>query len=260
MPCSRRERGNLQEKDRPQPKAPAATRRRFLKKVAASATAAVTAAPLIVPHSVLGANAPSNRINLAVIGLGTRGLPDLKIFLKNEDVQVLALCDVNRASAGYRDETTVMGLEPALKVATDHYAARQRSGTFQGVDATGDFRQIIGRKDIDAVAVVTPDHWHAVMTIMAAEAGKDIYCQKPLTLTIEDGQDMIRAVRAHQRILQTGSQWRSNARVRFACELVRNGYIGQLRTIRTTISLNNKQDPGPAMDWERVLQLARGLR
>jgi predicted dehydrogenase len=222
------------------------TRRRFLKRVAT--TAAVAGAPLIVPRSVLGANAPSNRINLAVIGLGTRGLPDLKIFLKNEDVQVLALCDVNRASAGYRDETTVMGLEPALKVANDHYAARQRSGTFQGIDATDDFREIVGREDIDAVAVVTPDHWHAVMTIMAAEAGKDIYCQKPLTLTIQDGQEMIRAVRQHQRILQTGSQWRSNARVRHACELVRNGYIGQLKTIRTTISLNNKQCPGPG--WQ----------
>jgi len=231
-----------------QPKASAASRRGFLKTAAATATAAVTGAPLIVPHSVLGANAPSNRIHLAVIGLGTRGLPDLKVYLKNEDVQVLALCDVNRASAGYRDETTVMGLEPALKVATDHYAARQRSGTFHGVDSTGDFRQILDRKDIDAVAVVTPDHWHAVMTIMAAEAGKDIYCQKPLTLTIGDGQDMIRAVRKHQRILQTGSQWRSNARVRFACELVRNGYIGQLKTIRTTISLNNKQGPGPG--WQ----------
>ena len=94
----------------------------------------------------------------------------------------------------------------------------------------------------------TPDHWHAVMTVMAAKAGKDIFCQKPLTLTIGDGQDMIRAVRQHQRILQTGSQWRSNARVRFACELVRNGYIGQLKTIRTTISLNNKQGPGPG--WQ----------
>ncbi len=248
--CSR-DQSCSQSPDRTPPKPPNASRRGFLKRVATTAAVAgssMIGAPLIVPRTVLGANAPSNRINLAVIGLGTRGLPDMKVFLNNEDVQVVALCDVNRASAGYRDETTVMGLEPALKVATDHYAARQRSGSFQGVDATGDFREILERKDIDAVAVVVPDHWHAVMTIMAAEAGKDIFCQKPLTLTIQDGQEMIRAVRKNRRILQTGSQWRSNARVRHACELVRNGYIGQLQTIRTTISLNNKKDPGPG--WQ----------
>ena len=248
MPCNKRKQGHSQNRNRPQRKASAATRRRFLKRIAATTAGAITGAPLIVPRTVLGANAPSNRINMAVIGLGTRGIPDLKLFLKNEDVQVVALCDVNRASDGYRDETSVMGLEPALKIATDHYTARQRSGSFQGIDTTNDFREILARKDIDAVAIVTPDHWHAVMTIMAAEAGKDIFCQKPLTLTLQDGQEMIRAVRKHRRILQTGSQWRSNAKVRFACELVRNGYIGKLKTIRAVIELNNKKGPGPG--WQ----------
>ena len=214
--------------------------------------ASAAAAPLVLPQSVFGANAPSNRITIGVIGLGTRGMPDMNLFMKNDDVQVVALCDVNRGSKGYRDENALMGLEPALKLARDYYASRRGSGSFQGVDATHDFREIIHRDDIDAVAIVAPDHWHAVMTIMAAKAGKDIFCQKPLSLTVQDGQEMVEAVRRENRILQTGSQWRSNARVRFACELVRNGYIGQLKTIHATIALNNKQGPGPGWKPMRV--------
>lgn len=225
---------------------PLTSRRGFLKSAAAGG--ALAAAPLIVPASVFGANAPSNRIHLGVIGLGTRGLPDMRTFLRNEDVQMMAVCDVNRASNGYRNEVTVMGLDRGLEIANSHYAAQQKSGQFQGVDGYTDFREIIARDDIDAVAVVTPDHWHVVMTIMAAEAGKDIFCQKPLSLTIQDGKDMIDAVRTHDRILQTGSQWRSNAKVRFACELVRNGYIGKLKTIYATIPENNKPGPGPG--WQ----------
>jgi len=95
------------------------------------------------------------------------------------------------------------------------------------------------------VAVVTPDHWHRTMTVMAAKAGKDIFCQKPMTLTIGDGQAMIKAVRRHNRIFQTGSQYRSHPAARMACELVRNGRIGELKTIRTYIGLNNKTGPGP---------------
>ncbi len=225
-----------------------ASRRRFLKSTAASGFLA--AAPAIVPASVFGAKAPSNRIHMGVIGLGTRGIPDLRNFLRNDDVQVMAVCDVNRASDGYRDDVMVMGLEPGLEIANSYYATQQKSGRFQGVDGYTDFREIIGRDDIDAVAVVTPDHWHAVMTIMAAESGKDIFCQKPLTLTIQDGKDMIDAVRKHDRILQTGSQWRSNARVRFVCELVRNGYIGELKSIYATIPENNK--PGPGSGWQSM--------
>jgi len=218
-------------------------RRAFLKGVATAAVAA--GAPSIVPRSVFGARAPSNRINVGVIGLGTRGIPDMKLFMHNDDVQIRAICDVNTASKGYRDETAVMGREPGLKIVNDYYASKRRSGTFAGVDAVTDFREVIGRSDIDAVALVVPDQWHAPMTIMAAEAGQDIFCQKPLTLTIREGQEMIRAVRKHQRILQTGSQYRSNAAARRACELVLNGRIGELRTIRTYIALNNKTGPGP---------------
>ncbi len=215
-------------------------RRDFLK---AAATAAV--APLVVPNTVFGQNAPSNRINVGVMGLGTRGIPDMKLFMQHDDVQIRAICDVNTASDGYRDETTVMGREPALKLVNDYYGAKQRSGKYDGVKAFTDFREVLGRDDIDAVAVVVPDHWHAPMSIMAAEAGKDIFCQKPLTLTIQEGRDMIAAVRKHKRVLQTASQYRSNFRARYICELVRNGRIGELKRMRVAIGYNNKVGPGP---------------
>ncbi len=223
-----------------------ASRRDFLKTTGSTALAA--GAPLVLPSSVFGRLAPSNRINVGVIGLGTRGIPDMGLFMRNDDVQIRAICDVNTASKGYRDEETVMGREPALKIVNQYYGAKRRSGTFQVVDAYNDFREVLGRDDIDAVAIVVPDHWHAPMTIMAAEAGKDIFCQKPLTLTLRDGQEMIKAVRKHQRIMQTGSQYRSNSRARHVCELVRNGRIGQLKTIRVAIGYNNKVGPGPG--WE----------
>ncbi|MFH1920877.1 MAG: Gfo/Idh/MocA family oxidoreductase [Planctomycetota bacterium] len=219
------------------------TRRDFLK--TAAAAAAAFGAPSLVPFSAMGANAPSNRINVGVIGTGNQGTPDMQTFMRFDDVQIRAIADVNTASAGYRDETQLLGREPALKILNEHYAANTRSGRFQGVDAYNDFREILGRDDVDAVAIVAPDHWHGVMTVMAAEAGKDIYCQKPLSLTVQQGQAMIRAVRKHNRILQTGSQFRSSLANRFGCELVRNGRIGELKTIRTFLALNNKTGPGP---------------
>ena len=214
-------------------------RRDFLK------TSAAVGAAYLVPASVLGANAPGNRINVGVIGTGTRGTPDMQVFMGNDDVQVVAICDVNCASYGYRDETKLMGREPALAIANRYYAGKTRSGRFKGVAAYHDFRKIIDRSDIDAVAIVTPDHWHCAMTVMAAKAGKDIFCQKPMTLTIRDGQEMIKAVREYNCVFQTGSQYRSHPAARLACELVRNGRIGELKTIRSYIGLNNKKGPGP---------------
>ncbi|MGM0486765.1 MAG: hypothetical protein ACQESR_08385, partial [Planctomycetota bacterium] len=126
------------------------SRRAFLK------ASAMLGAVHVVPASVLGANAPSNRINMGIIGTGTRGLPDMRVFMRNEDVQIMAICDVNTASHGYRDESKLMGRKPALEVANKYYADKKRSGRFQGVAAYNDFREIIQRPDIDAVAIVTP--------------------------------------------------------------------------------------------------------
>ena len=213
------------------------TRRYFLK---ASATVTATiAVPTIVPSSVFGASAPSNRINMGFIGTGGMGIQNLKSFIANPDVQAVAVCDVETYSNEYgsyyygRD----LGREPARKLVDNYYARKKRSG-FKGCAAYIDFRQLLARDDIDAVAIVTPDHWHAVMSIMAAKAGKDIYCEKPLSLTIAEGRAMVNAVRRYGRVLQTGSWQRSNANYRHACELVRNGRLGKLQTIIVGIKPN----------------------
>ncbi len=223
------------------------TRRHFLKTAAAAASAAV-AAPALVPSSVLGANAPSNRINLGVIGCCNQSTVDLPNFLRNDDVQVLAVCDVNTASHGYVREDQYLGREPAKKQVEAFYAEKHRSGTYRGCDAYNDFREVLSRSDVDAVAIITPDHWHGVMVCMAAAAGKDIWAQKPLSLTIRQGQQMIEAVRKHKVILQTGSQFRSSPANRHACELVRNGRIGRLQRIQTFLATNNFFGPGPG--WQ----------
>ncbi len=203
-----------------------------------------------MPASVFGQNAPSNRINLGVIGCGNQSTVDLPEWLKNEDCQVLAVCDVNKAGSGYKNPAQFLGREPQRDFVDRFYAKKQPSGQYKGCDMHTDFRDLLARKDIDAVAIIAPDHWHAIMTILAAKAGKDIYCQKPLTLTIHDGQEMIRAVRQDKRILQTGSQWRSTAAVRQACELVRNDRIGKLQRVETLVAENNFQGPGPG--WKEM--------
>src|SRR5437764_13910356 len=112
------------------------------------------------------------------------------------------------------------------------YAAYKKSGAYKGCDTYVDFRELIARKDIDVVVVSTPDHWHAIPVIAAAMAKKDIYCQKPLSLTIAEGRAMSDAVKKHGRVFQTGSQQRSDSHFRRACQLVRNGRIGKLHTVR----------------------------
>jgi ketosteroid isomerase-like protein len=219
------------------------SRRDFLRSSAALATA--VAAPTILPSSVFGANAPSNRITLGIIGCGNQSTVDIPEWLKNDDCQIVAVCDVNRGSKGYKNDQQFLGWEPQQKFVNAAYAKKTASGTYKGVQAYTDFRDVLARPDIDAVAIIAPDHWHAVMTVMAARAGKDIYCQKPLTLTIAEGRDMIAAVRKHQRVLQTGSQYRSHALMRQACELVRNGRIGKLQRVETYVAENNFKGPGP---------------
>lgn len=222
-------------------------RRDFLRSTAAVAAAAF-GVPCVVPSSVFGANAPSNRITLGIIGCGNQSTVDVPEFLKLDDVQIVAVADVNKASYGYRYEKQFLGREPVRDKIQAHYAEKAPSGQYKGCDAYSDFRQVIDRKDIDTVAIIVPDHWHAIMTILAAKAGKDIYCQKPLALTIQQGQEMVKAVRKYGRILQTGSQYRSHPEIRHACELVRNGRIGKLQRIITQVAPNNMVDPGPG--WQ----------
>ena len=223
------------------------TRRKFLKG-AACGVAAVYCAPAIVPSSVFGALAPSNRINVGMIGMGNQSQADLPAFLTQPDTQVLAVCDVNTASHGYRSPKQFLGRKPGRDAVNAFYADKTGAGQYKGCDAYNDFRKIIEREDIDAVVIIVPDHWHALMTVMAAKAGKDIYCEKPLSLTVRDGQAMVKAVREHKRVLQTGSHWRSHDVVQKACELVRNGRIGQVKRIITEVAENNFKGPGPG--WQ----------
>jgi hypothetical protein len=222
-------------------------RRDFLK-FSTAITAVAAVGPYIVPSTVFGQNAPSNRITLGVIGCGNQSTLDVPEFLNFDDCQVVAVCDVNKASYGYKTDKQFLGREPIRDLVNGFYAKKTTSGRFSGCDMYEDFRAVLARKDIDAVVIITPDHWHAIMTIMAARAGKDIYCQKPLTLTIAEGRDMIQAVRKHKRILSTGSQWRSNPLMRKACELVRNGRLGKLKKVTTYVAANNFNGPGPG--WQ----------
>ena len=209
------------------------TRRTFLKN-AASVAGAVSAFPYIVPSSALGAAggvAPSNRIVMGCIGTGNQGTNDLKDFLQDSRVQIVAVCDVNRESNGYWDNRTG-GREPAKVIVTEHYARTSAPGAYRGCRAYEDFRDVLARDDIDAVLIAIPDHWHSIAVIEAAKAGKDIYGEKPLSLTIAEGRAMSDAVHRYGRIFQTGSQQRSDHNFRRACELVRNGRIGKLHTVK----------------------------
>lgn len=170
-------------------------------------------------------------------------------MLRQPDAQVVAVCDVNRGSGGYARPEHFLGREPAQKKVNEYYAGKTRSGTYSGCDAYSDFRDVLARDDVDAVMIVLPDHWHALATVKACEAGKDVYCQKPMSLTVHDGQQMIKAVRKHNRILQTGSQYRSNAVVRRMCELVRNGRIGE---VKRAVSIINGSGAGPGPGWREM--------
>lgn len=230
------------------------TRRDFLKMSTAIATASV-GFPYVVPSSVFGANAPSNRIVMGCIGVGGMGTNNMRAFMAHDDVQIVAVCDPVTGSREYGHWYThgwkgdYLGREPARLIVEDYYDARQRNdGTFKGCAAYSDFRELLARDDIDAVTVVTPDQWHAVISVMAARRGKHIYCEKPLTLAIAEGRAMVDAVRRHCVVFQTGSHQRSDARARFACELVLNGRIGKLKKISVGVGLNNRT--GPSADWK----------
>ncbi len=196
------------------------------------------AAPWIVPASAFGLArraSPSNRIGMGIIGTGGMGIGDMKSFLWHDSVQVVAVCDVDRA---HREE--------AQREVEKHYADHAPSGGFRGCDAYPDFRALLARSDIDAVVVATPDHWHAPVTIAAARAGKDVYCEKPLTRTVAEGRIVCDTIRRRGRVLQVGSQQRSDRRFRLACELVRNGRIGKLQTVRVWLPGGSETGLHPA--------------
>jgi predicted dehydrogenase len=193
----------------------ASTRRQFLKDTATLAFAA-SALPTIVPAAVLGrggATAPSNQIVVGCIGVGPQGQGVMGGFLNQEDARVVAVCDVKTEQ-----------LEQAKQAVNRRYG-NQDCATY------GDFRQAVARKDIDAFLIATPDHWHVLVALAAVRAGKDVYVEKPLGLSLGEDWALRRECQRHQRVFQFGTQQRSSRIFRLACELVRNGRIGRLRHI-----------------------------
>lgn len=174
---------------------------------------------------------------MGAIGTGGRGSSIMEAALRR-GARFVAVCDVD---AAHREEARTL---------------LQRQGQRGTVDAYHDFRELLDRDDIEAVTIGTPDHWHVLIAIEAIKRGKDVYCEKPLTLTIAEGQALVKVARARRPVFQTGSQQRSDGRFRLACELVRNGRIGKVKTVETRIGDNPQGGPfpvsnvPPGLDWD----------
>ncbi|MCI0662372.1 MAG: Gfo/Idh/MocA family oxidoreductase [Acidobacteria bacterium] len=186
---------------------------------------------------VLGAN---DRIRVGAIGIGRQGRGLTSGFKKNQDVEIVALCDV---------------YEPQI-------AQTISEARLEGVQTYKDFRQVLERKDVDAVIIATPDHWHALNTVMACQAGKDVYVEKPLSVTVAEGRKMVEAARRHSRIVQVGTQQRSGDHYQKAAEVIRAGQIGKVTYVRSwnfgniaPDGLGNPPDgnPPPGLDWDMWL-------
>jgi predicted dehydrogenase len=219
------------------------SRRQFLR------TAATTlAAPYVLTRSARAGTPPSERITLGMIGVGNMGGAHVSSLVKNRDFQIVAVCDVRRDKR-----------EAAQKQIEETYAEEQSPGTFRGCNTYHEFEELLARPDIDAVVIAVPDHWHAIIAIAACRAGKDVYCEKPLSLTVREAEELVRAARRYGRVFQVGSQQRSDPNFRLACELVRNGRIGEVRTVNVGIGGPSgdkyfNEEPVPdGFDWDRWL-------
>ncbi|MGZ8920003.1 MAG: Gfo/Idh/MocA family protein [Limisphaerales bacterium] len=218
------------------------TRRSFLQ------AAALGSAPFILPGRLWSAETAANeKLNLGFIGTGKQGRDLMGGFLRREQVKVVAVCDVDKTR---RDDT---------KRRAEEFYAKQTGSTYKGCDTYNDFRELLARKDIDAVVIATPDHWHALIAIAAANAGKDIYCEKPLTQSIKEARALVNAVRKNQRVFQTGSMQRSSREFHRACELVRNGRLGKLEKVEVGVGgppvpcdLPAEEQP-KGLDWDMWL-------
>jgi predicted dehydrogenase len=214
------------------------SRRRFLASAGQRLAAAsiVSGFPAIVPASVFGATAPSHRINIGAIGNGriSRG-HDLPGLWRYDAARILAVCDLD--SKRVQDAVTLV----------NGFYTRKTGKPYNGVTAYGEYRELLANKDIDAVVISTPDHWHALIAIDAVQAGKDVYLQKPASLTIAEGRELSNAVHRSGRIFQIGSQQRSSPQFRYAAELVRNGRIGRLKTVEVGLPGDPAGDEEPEM-------------
>ena len=185
-------------------------RRQFL------TSASIISAAIIAPRFITGCKSTSDEVTLGFIGTGKQALDLQDFFMKTGEARILAAADVYEGKV-------------------QRFASK-----LSGCDTYNDFRKVLDRKDIHAVVIATPDHWHSAIAVMAAKAGKDIYCEKPLSLTIKEGRAMVNATREHNRVFQTGSMQRSWPEFRQAVELVRNGYIGDIKTVKVNVGLPPK--------------------
>jgi predicted dehydrogenase len=225
------------------------SRRNFIKQ-----SASALAGYIIVPRFVLGGVSPngskyippSDMISLGFIGCGKQGKILSNYFLTTNEIRIVAVSEV------YKDKVELM-----LKTIKTNQEKNKQPANDIGV--YNDFRELLIRKDIDAVVIATPDHWHAAVAVRAAEAGKDIYCEKPLALTVKEGRAMVNATRKHNRIFQTGSMQRSWPEFRQAVEIVRNGFIGEIKSIKVNVGpppiiYDLPEQPVPdGLDWNKWL-------
>lgn len=211
------------------------SRRKFL------GNAATLSAFLIVPRHVLGGRgytAPSDQVHLGFIGSGRQAITLQKAFLPQEGAKIVAGCDVYRSKADSFCQQVDAFYKGKVCVPYHH------------------FTELLQQKNIDAVVIATPDHWHAAMAVRAAAAGKDIYCEKPMSLTVAEGRAMVDAVKKYKRVFQTGSMQRSRPEFRQTVELIRNGYIGEIKNIKVSIGggpvpYNLPEETVPAgLDWD----------
>jgi len=225
-------------------------RRQFLTKT--TAALAVASFPNLIPASALGRDntvAPSNRITLGIIGCGRQSAhANIPGFLVQPDAQIVAVCDVD----SWR-------LEGARKQVEAHYAGQKTSGVFKGCTTFRDWQELLARKDIDAVMIATPDHWHMIQAIAALKAGKDVSCEKPLTRNIAEGRRLVQVVKEQNRVFCTDSEFRTYNILRKSAQLVRNGKLGKLQRIitgtpkDTTLAAQPNMPVPPELDYEMWL-------
>ena len=202
------------------------SRRSFL-----AGSAAAIALPTVIPGSVLGkdgATPASDRIGMGHIGVGGRGSGHLGGFIGRSDAQVIAVCDPYKSKCAN--------------------AKARVDKRYKGCATYQDFRKLLAHKDIDAVIIASPENWHALHSIHAVRSGKDVYCEKAISLTVAEGRAMCKAVRRYGRILQVGTQQRSDSRFRLACQLVRNGYLGKVHTVKVGVPGGRQLKTMPAKD------------
>lgn len=228
------------------------SRRKFIRQtVAATAAASVFT---IIPRQVLGKGfiPPSDKVNLGFIGTGKLIHELLPRFAELPDVMILAGCDV--------DKKKIQWFKDSVE---KFYAEKTGKSDYVNVSKYELYEELLERQDIDAVMVATPDHWHAIAAIAAIIAGKDVYCEKPLTHRVKEGRAMVNAARQYDRIVQTGTMQRSWKDFRHACELVRNGYIGEIKKVLVSVGdppvdCDLGEEPVPDyLNWDRWLGPAR---